>query len=414
MKAAPDTARPRWQRVLKRIASLILHQWLLIGMGVVCALAYCFPNVAKNGGIIRSEYSIMYGVIAIIFLISGLSIPRQKLISHALNWRLHLIVQVISFLFIPAVVLAIVHTILVADPGEKIDRAVLAGYIFTACIPTTIASNVVMTRSAGGDDAAALVEVLLANILGPFVTAAWTISLIPKMAVFDPWRFGGGSLGSMYKEVFQQLGLSVLLPLFIGQLVRWSWPDRTSLVLQKTKLPKLATFCLLLLIWATFSSCFATGALQTLSAQSIVFVILFNIILYITLTAVCFFCSRPPRIFSSRRWSKPIFKRMSPEETIAVCFCGPAKSTALGIPLLYAMWQPVDLFLKAKTSVPVLLYTTEQICVAHFFVQLFRWWHARIVEKEDLDDSTREDVEIAMAEDTRGDHAGRVHEHTTV
>lgn len=52
--------------------------------------------------------------------------------------------------------------------------------------------------------------------------------------------------------------------------------------------------------------------------------------------------------------------------------------------------------------------------MAHFFVQLFRWWHARIVEKEDLDDSTREDVEIAMAEDTRGDHAGRVHEHTTV
>lgn len=105
---------------------------------------------------------------------------------------------------------------------------------------------------------------------------------------------------------------------------------------------------------------------------------------------------------------------MSPEETIAVCFCGPAKSTALGIPLLYAMWQPVDLFLKAKTSVPVLLYTTEQICVAHFFVQLFRWWHARIVDKEDLDGSTRDDVEIAMAEDTRADHAGRVHEHTTV
>lgn len=105
---------------------------------------------------------------------------------------------------------------------------------------------------------------------------------------------------------------------------------------------------------------------------------------------------------------------MTPEETIAVCFCGPAKSTALGIPLLYAMWQPVDLFIKAKTSVPVLLYTTEQICVAHFFVQMFRWWHARIVEKEDLDDSTRDDIEIGMAEDSREDHAGRGHEHTTV
>ncbi|KAJ5178474.1 sodium bile acid cotransporter [Penicillium coprophilum] len=414
MEAAPDIAQPRWQRGLKRIASLILHQWLLIGIGIVCALAYCFPNVAKHGGTIRSEYSIMYGVIAIIFLISGLSIPRQKLISHVLNWRLHVIVQVISFIFIPALVLAIVHIILAADPGGKIDRAVLAGYIFTACIPTTIASNVVMTRSAGGDDAAALVEVLLANILGPFVTAAWTIALMPKMAEFYPWRYGGGDLGSMYKEIFQQLGLSVLLPLFVGQLVKWTWPDRTALVLQKTKLPKLATVCLLLLIWATFSSCFATGALQTLSAQSIVFVVLFNIILYTTLTTVCFFCSRPPQIFSSRRWSKPIFKRMSPEETIAVCFCGPAKSTALGIPLLYAMWQPVDLLLKAKTSVPVLLYTTEQICVAHFFVQLFRWWHARIVEKEELDDRTGDDVGMSIVEDPHRDHAGRGDEHTTV
>jgi sodium/bile acid cotransporter 7 len=38
------------------------------------------------------------------------------------------------------------------------------------------------------------------------------------------------------------------------------------------------------------------------------------------------------------------------------------------------MWTPVDLYIKAKTSVPVLLYTTEQLFVAHFFVHAFRWW----------------------------------------
>lgn len=92
---------------------------------------------------------------------------------------------------------------------------------------------------------------------------------------------------------------------------------------------------------------------------------------------------------------------MPPEETIAVCFCSPAKSTALGLPLLYAMWAPVDFYTKAKTSVPVLLYTTEQICVAQFFVQLFRRWHARIVEKEDVDGegdvrNRSDEVEIGM------------------
>lgn len=239
----------RWQAMMKTALKLILHQWLLLGIGVACVLAYSFPNVAKHGGIIRSEYSILYGVIAIIFLISGLSIPRQKLFKQFRNWRLHILVQVISFLFIPALVLAVVYAILAGDPDGHIDRAVLAGYILTACIPTTIASNVVMTRAAGGDDAAALVEVLLANVLGPFVTAAWTVSLLPKSAEFDVWRYGGGSLGSMYKAVFQQLGLSVLLPLFVGQWVRWTWPNRTAWVLEKTKLPKLASVCLLLLIW---------------------------------------------------------------------------------------------------------------------------------------------------------------------
>jgi len=91
-------------------------------------------------------------------------------------------------------------------------------------------------------------------------------------------------------------------------------------------------------------------------------------------------------------------KSMPPEETIAVCFCGPAKSTALGIPLLYAMWAPIDLYTKAKTSVPVLLYTTEQICVAHFFVQLFRRWHARIIEKEDVEQGHRHEDEQQMTE----------------
>ncbi|KAJ5584977.1 uncharacterized protein N7459_004777 [Penicillium hispanicum] len=400
MAESPVAAEPRrWQDLAKRALTLVLHQWLLIGIGVVCVLAYFFPSVAKHGGVIRSEYSVMYGVIAVIFLISGLSIPRRKLFVQLMNWRLHVVVQLISFLFIPALVLAVVHVILAGDPAGHIDRAVLAGYILTACIPTTIASNVVMTRSAGGDDAAALVEVVIANILGPFVTAAWTVALLPKTPEFDAWRYGGGSMGSMYKDVFQQLGLSVLLPLFVGQLIRWTWPDRTGRVLQKTKLPKLASVCLLLLIWTTFSSCFATGALQTLSVQSIVFVVLFNIALYIALTGVCFFSSRPPKILGSHSWSEQMFKQLPPEETIAVCFCGPAKSTALGIPLLYAMWAPVDLFTKAKTSVPVLLYTTEQICVAHFFVQLFRRWHARLAAKQDVEQSgPGGPVEIGMAE----------------
>ncbi|KAL2856885.1 putative sodium bile acid cotransporter [Aspergillus pseudodeflectus] len=378
-------AEPTW----KRVAKFIIAQWLIIGIGIACLLAYLFPNVAKHGGIIRSEYSVLYGAVAIVFLISGLSIPQEKLVRQLFNWRLHVLVQATSFLFVPAVVLAVVHAILAGDHDARIDRAVLAGYIFTACIPTTIASNVVMTRSAGGDDAAALAEVLIANLLGPFVTAGWTVTLLPKSKEFDVWRDGDGDLTSMYRDVFKQLGLAVLLPLAVGQLVRFLWSKQTAYVMQKYRIAKLGSACLLLMIWTTFSSCFATGALEALSTETIVFVTLFNIALYVFLTAVCFALSRPPQSLCRRttfdRWQ--IFKQIPPVEAIAVCFCGPAKSTALGIPLLYAMWTPVDLFLKAKTSVPVLLYTTEQMFVAHFFVHAFRWWTRRLDKRRDWEEA---------------------------
>lgn len=378
--------------ILKKIALFILSQWLLIGMGVACVLAYFFPNVAKHGGVIRSEYSVLYGAVALVFFISGLSIPRQKLFTHMFNWRLHVLVQVTSFLFVPAVVVALVHLIVATDPAAHIDRAVLAGYILTACIPTTIASNVVMTRAAGGDDAAALVEVLIANFLGPFMTAGWTVALIPKTPEFAPWRDGGSSnMSSMYKDVFKQLGLSALLPLIVGQLVRWTWEKQTTAMLQRFYVAKFSTACMLLLIWTTFSSAFATGALQQLSTQSVVFTVLFNVALYLFLTVVCFYTAQPPAFLRKGKWGKRVFRLAPPEETIAVCFCGPAKTTALGIPLLYAMYTSMDLFTKAKTSIPVLLYTTEQICVAHFMVYVLRRWKRR------LEGKTVQDEENAAA-----------------
>ncbi|KAL4892322.1 putative sodium bile acid cotransporter [Aspergillus ambiguus] len=389
----------------QQILVFLLHQWLLIGIAVACVLAYFFPSVAKHGGIIRAEYSILYGAMALIFLVSGLSIPRDKLLRHARNWRLHLLVQGISFLLVPALVLAVVHIILAADraPTPRIDRALLAGYLFTACIPTTIASNVVMTRSAGGDDAAALVEVLLANIVGPFLSPAWTVVLLPPRPAFAPWRGAAAAhgLSAMYVQVFRQLGLGVLLPLVVGQAVRWTWPEATASVVQKTRLAKVGSFCMLLLVWSTFSSCFATGALQTLSAANIAFVVAFNVALYVALTGASFglcwlltWSGAEDRDGPGWRGGGCGLAPLAPPETIAVCFCAPAKSTSLGIPLLYAMWAPLELFIKAKTSVPVLLYTTEQICVAHVFVQVFRRWSARADKRRDEPEMGEREVSV--------------------
>lgn len=64
---------------------------------------FILQAVAATGGPIKSEYTILYGSVAIIFLISGLQLSTQKLRANLFNWRLHLIVQGISFIIIPVI-----------------------------------------------------------------------------------------------------------------------------------------------------------------------------------------------------------------------------------------------------------------------------------------------------------------------
>ncbi|KAL1381956.1 SBF-like CPA transporter family-domain-containing protein [Phyllosticta capitalensis] len=386
---------------------LLLSQWLMFGLGLVCLLAYLFPHVAAHGGIIRSEYSILYGAVAIIFLISGLSLAPRALLVHALNWRLHVLVQGFCFVVCPVSVYIFVRIIDAGDTAGVIDRAVLVGWLLTACIPTTIASNVVMTRAAGGDEAAALVEVLLGNVFGPVVSPAWTVALIPHNARFAAWQGDAGDLTGMYRSVFRLLGLSVYLPLVVGQCVRWAWPRQTAWCVGRLYLGKVGTVCLLLLIWSSFSSCFATSALQSLSTQTVILVVFFNIGIYLFWTLFCFLLARlHPSIAT---YTKNIIRPFGKQETVAICFCGPAKTAALGIPLLYAMWETFDTQTKAKMSIPVILYTTEQVFCAHFLVAAFKRWIARDAklmrsvgddeeeEEEDDDEETRPQAEMAQA-----------------
>lgn len=65
--------------------------------------SHTYEDVAATNGVIESQYSVLYGSVAIIFLVSGLQLSPQKLRQNLTNWRLHILTQGISFVVIPVI-----------------------------------------------------------------------------------------------------------------------------------------------------------------------------------------------------------------------------------------------------------------------------------------------------------------------
>lgn len=109
-----------------------------------------------------------------------------------------------------------------------------------------------MTREAGGDVAATMVSVTIGNLLGPFICPLLIARLyLPATAAFRQWipSEAVGDLSPLYRNVMMQMGLSVYLPLVVGQVVRAVATDLVQKVVTKYKLAKVGSCMLLLLVW---------------------------------------------------------------------------------------------------------------------------------------------------------------------
>lgn len=407
----------RASRLLNWVLQFCIDQWFFIGLGVFVALAHSYPNVAKHGGHIRLEYTIGYLAVAIIFFGSGLSMSTRLLMKNMGHWRVHFTVLSLSFLITSSIIYGICCGIRKLH-NKEIDDWMLVGLIVTATCPTTVLSNVVMTKKADGNDLLTLCEVFIGNLLGLFITPALT-----QMFLSGSWEFAnpanGSSVQDVYKDVMKQIGCSVFVPLFIGQILQNIFPTQVKYFYTKTKFNKVGSFMLLLIMWSSFSTAFLQHAFTSVPTGSIIFIVFFNIGIYMFFTVICYLYSRPAFLLNifleeptaeSSKWYTYSYKTFRPfyynrRDTVAVMLCGGAKTAALGVSLISAQYgsDSPDL---GRLLVPLVLYQSEQVLCAGVLTGFMKKWiHAGPEYKqEQLEKKLKEQEEEKESED--GDESG--------
>lgn len=334
----------------------VKDQWFLCGM--ITAIIVSSQVQVPRDQQATKQVAVSYVAITLIFFITGCTLDTRILVDNYMKWKQHLFIQVQCFLMVSALAFAVVS--LTALNKSFVDPWLLIGLIFNGCQPTAMASNVLFTRQAHGNVALAVVETTIGNLIGPFISpllikmylssGAWYTGVIPEQS---------GGYQSLYSRVFMQFGVSIYLPMALGQLTRFIFPKVVNKVFVEWKIGKFGGACMLLLLWQTSDHAFAEGAFKSAKTSNLVFLVFITIINYGLWLTISVLLAIP--------W-------LDRKEVVSVAMCAPAKTLALGMPLSFLMFKHITGLDEAKIQIPMLLFQILQMGLASLSTIAFRRW----------------------------------------
>jgi sodium/bile acid cotransporter 7 len=266
--------------------------------------------------------------VSLIFFLHGLMLSFAALAAGTRMWRVHLLVQMSTFLLFPLLGLA-----LLAAAGSRLGPELRTGLFFLCALPSTVSSSVALTATARGNVAVAVFNATLSSLLGVVLTPLW-LSLV----------LGTAEHALPFASVVLDLLLWLVLPLLLGQLAR---PVLGRLAeAHKTRINVLDRLTILLLVYTSFCDSVKGGVWRS-GAQPLAVAALSSLLLLGVALALTWALGRALG-----------FER---EERIAALFCGSKKTLASGVPMARLIFgaQPN----LALILLPIMIYHPLQLAV---------------------------------------------------
>lgn len=311
------------------------QHWFVCLLPAAFALAWVAPEIAARGGWTRPEVTTKIGV-SLIFLLQGLSLPTAALRAGLGQWRLHAVVQGLTYVVFPAMGIGLALIL-----GGVLPVELRVGLLFLAVLPSTVSSAAVLTAAAGGNAAGAIFNAVLSSLLGIVLTPV--LLSIALGGLTGPDANGAGAIDA--GRVVWELVKLIVLPLVVGQLLRLRLAEWVAG--RKKALGNFSTGVILFIVFAAFCDA-AKGEVWTrygAGAPLVALMLAAGLFALATLAArlVC-------RAVGLARG-----------DALAAEFCGVQKTLASGVPLagvIFAGDPRVGLIL-----LPLLIYHPLQLTI---------------------------------------------------
>jgi solute carrier family 10 (sodium/bile acid cotransporter), member 7 len=302
----------------------------------VIGISYMFPQWGSKESQIPLKTISTLGI-SLIFFFYGLKLSPDKLKAGLKNWKLHVLVQVSTFLIFPLIVLAF-HPLLQTQEQEILWLA----FFFLAALPSTVSSSVVMVSIAKGNIPAAIFNASISGIIGIVVTPLW-------MGLFVHSTQTDFDFTEIYIKLIAQIimpvVLGVILQRFLGQFARK----------YNSKLTLFDKSIILLIIYRSFSESFSEHIFSSVSLLDLLFLFIAVLILFFI-------------VFSMTRYvSKKL--NFNKEDQITAQFCGTKKSLVHGTvfsAILFGNSATIGIIL-----LPLMLFHAIQILIISIIASKF-------------------------------------------
>ncbi|UGU15290.1 bile acid:sodium symporter [Sinomicrobium kalidii] len=308
----------------------------VLALLVSILIAYLFPEPAIEGSGFPIKTISSVGI-SLIFFFYGLKLSPDKIKKGLNNWRLHLVVQLSTFILFPLLILPFYPLM-----QNMEQRTLWLALFFLATLPSTVSSSVVMVSMAGGNIPAAIFNASLSGMIGILITPLWVTPFLGKN-IPDP----------DFTHIYTQLAFEVILPVILGILLQ-PLGGKTATRYSR-QLGLFDKTIILLIVYKSFAGSFYSGIFRQIQWGDIALLILIVLLLFFTVYGCIYLISK--RLHFNR------------EDRITALFCGSKKS------LVHGTVMAKVLFSKLSTAgiilLPLMLYHGLQILLVSIIASRF-------------------------------------------